>query len=115
MKYILLINGNESTMNTVPTVGDTGMSEQFAAYHQALVKAGVYVGGERLRPTSDATTVRVRDRKAVVLSGPYAETQEQLGGYYLIEAPDMDVAQDWAARCPAALWGHVEIREVQSG
>jgi hypothetical protein len=112
MKYILLINGSESTMNTVPTVADTGMSEEFAAYHQALVKAGVYVGGERLRPTSDATTVRVRDRKAVVLSGPYAETQEQLGGYYIIDVPNLDDAIHWAARCPSARAGSIEIRPI---
>jgi hypothetical protein len=112
MKYILLINGNEHAMNTVPTVADTGMSEEFAAYHQTLVKAGVYVGGERLRPTTDATTVRVRDKKAVVLSGPYAETQEQLGGYYIIDVPNLDEAIEWAARCPSARSGSIEIRPV---
>jgi hypothetical protein len=112
MKYILLITGNEASMNSLPTVADTGMSDEFGAYHHALVKAGVYVGGERLRPTSDATTVRVRDKKAVVLSGPYAETQEQLGGYYIIDVPNLDDAIDWAARCPSARAGSVEIRPV---
>jgi hypothetical protein len=112
MKYIMLITGNETTMNTLPTVADTGMSEEFAAYHQSLVKDGVYVGGERLRPTSDATTVRVRDKKAVVLSGPYADTQEQLGGYYIIDVPNLDDAIDWAAKCPSARAGSIEIRPV---
>lgn len=112
MKYMLLITGNEGTMNALPTVGNSGMSEEFGAYHQSLVKAGVYVGGERLRPTSDATTVRVRDKKAVVLSGPYAETQEQLGGYYIIDVPDLDQAIDWAAKCPSARAGSIEIRPV---
>jgi hypothetical protein len=112
MKYILLIAGDEATMNNLPTVGDSGMSEEFGAYHQSLVKAGVYVGGERLRPTADATTVRVRDKKAVVLSGPYADTQEQLGGYYIIDVPDLDQAIDWAARCPSARGGSIEIRPV---
>ena len=112
MKYILLIAGNEATMNTLPTVADTGMSEEFTAYHQSLVKAGVYVGGERLRPTGDATTVRVRDKKAVVLSGPYADTQEQLGGYYIIDVPNLDDAIDWAAKCPSARAGSIEIRPV---
>ena len=112
MKYMLLIIGDETRMNTVPTVADTGMSEEFAAYHQSLVKAGVYVGGERLRPTSDATTVRVRDKKAVVLSGPYADTQEQLGGYYIIDVPNLDDAIDWAAKCPSARAGSIEIRPV---
>ena len=70
MKFMLLIHGDESTMNSVPTVGDTGMSAEFGAFHEALVKSGAYVGGERLRPTSTARSVRVRDRKAVVLDGP---------------------------------------------
>jgi len=112
MKYMLLITGNENAMNSLPTVGDSGMSEEFGAYHQALVKAGVYVGGERLRPTADATTVRVRDKKAVVLSGPYADTQEQLGGYYIIDVPDLDQAIDWAAKCPSARAGSIEIRPI---
>lgn len=112
MQYMLLIMGDESRMNAVPTVANTGMSEEFAAYHQSLVKAGVMVGGERLRPTSQATTVRVRDRKAVVLAGPYADTQEQLGGYYIIDVPDLDHAIDWAAKCPSARTGSIEIRPV---
>ena len=92
MKYMLLIAGDEKTMNNLPTVGDSGMSAEFGAFHEALVKSGAYLGGERLRPTSAASTVRVRDQKAVVLTGPYAETQEQLGGYYLIDVPDLDAA-----------------------
>jgi hypothetical protein len=70
MKYMLLIMGDETRMNTIPTVGDTGMSEEFAAYHNALVKSGALIGGERLRPTTTATSVRVRDKKAVILTGP---------------------------------------------
>jgi len=112
MQYMLLINGDESKMNTVPTVGETGMSAEFTAFHDALVKSGAYVGGARLRPTSQATTVRVRDKKAVVLSGPYAETQEQLGGYYIIDVPDLDKAIEWASRCPSAQAGSIEIRPV---
>lgn len=112
MKYMLLIAGDETRMNVLPTIGDTGMSEEFTAYHQALVKAGVWVGGERLKPTTTATTVRVRDKKAVVLSGPYAETQEQLGGYYIIDVPSLDEAIEWAAKCPTARAGAIEIRPV---
>ena len=112
MKYMLLIHGDETTMNQVPTVGDTGMSEEFGAYHDALVKSGVLIGGERLRPTGTARSVRVRDHKAVVLDGPYAETQEQLGGYYLIDVPDIDTAVDWARRCPSARGGTIEVRPV---
>src|SRR5690606_2326983 len=95
-----------------PTVGATGMSAEFAAFHEALVKSGNYLGGERLRPTTAASTVRVRDQKAVVLSGPYAETQEQIGGYYLIDVPDLDAASEWAKRCPSARNGSIEVRPV---
>jgi hypothetical protein len=112
MKYMLLITGDETTMNTVPTVGDTGMSEEFAAYHEALVKSGAWVAGERLHPTTTAKSVRVRDKKAVILNGPYAETQEQLGGYYVIDVPDFDTAVDWAQRCPSARNGTIEVRPV---
>lgn len=112
MKYMLLISGDETTMNTVPTVGETGMSEEFAAYHAALVKSGALVGGERLRPSSASTRVRVRDKKAVVLAGPYPEIQEQLGGYYIIDVPDLDTAIDWAQRCPSARTGTIEVRPV---
>lgn len=115
MKYALLFAGDENRINAVPTVGKTAMSEEFVAYHEALVKAGVYVAGERLRSTANATTVRVRDKKAVVLSGPYAETQEQLGGFLIIDVPDLDRAIEWAARCPVALHGSIEIRPVWSG
>ena len=112
MKYLLLIMGDETKMNNLPIVGDTGMSEEFGAYHAALAKSGALVGGERLRPTSTATSVRVRDQKAVILNGPYAETQEQLGGYYVIDVPDLDEAIQWAKRCPSARNGTIEVRPV---
>lgn len=112
MHYMMLIMGDEKVMNTIATVEDTGMSAEFGAYHDALVKSGVWVSGERLRPTTAATTIRVRDKKAVVLAGPYAETQEQLGGYYIIDVPDLDQAIEWAAKCPAARAGAIEVRPV---
>ena len=112
MKYMLLIHGDEKVMNTLPTVGETGMSAEFGAYHDALVKSGVYLGGERLRPTTSARSVRVRDKKAVILDGPYAETQEQLGGYYLIDVPDIETAIGWAEKCPSARGGTIEVRPV---
>lgn len=111
MQYMLLIMGDESRMNP-PEVEDTGMSPDYHAFNQALVKAGAMRGGERLRPTSAASTVKVRDGKAVVLDGPYAESQEQLGGYYLIEAASLDDAIAWAIKCPAAADGAVEVRPL---
>ncbi len=112
MEYMLLIMGDESRMNTTANTNETGMSPEYAAYNEALTKAGVMRGGKRLRPTSATTSVRVRDKKAVVLDGPYSETQEQLGGFYLIEVPDLDAAIDWAKKLPAAQHGTIEVRPV---
>jgi len=107
MQFMLLIHGDESRMNVLE-----GMSPDYHAFNRALVKAGAMRGGERLRPTSAGAIVRVRDKKAVVLAGPYAETQEQLGGYYLIDVASLDEAVEWAARCPAAENGSIEVRPI---
>ena len=88
------------------------MTQAHGAYAEALVKAGAMQGGQRLRPTSDATSVRVRNGKTEVLNGPYAETREQLGGYYLIDVPDLDAALSWAARCPSSAFGTIEVRPI---
>jgi hypothetical protein len=69
-------------------------------------------GGERLRPSTDAASVRVRNGKSEVLNGPYAETREQLGGYYVIDVPDLDAALAWAARCPTSSYGTIEVRPI---
>jgi hypothetical protein len=74
--------------------------------------AGVNLGGQRLRPTSTAATVRVKNGKTQVLNGPYAEIKEQLGGYFLIDAPDLDAALSWASRCPGASHGVMEVRPI---
>jgi hypothetical protein len=79
---------------------------------KAMADAGVSKGGQRLRPTSTATTVRVQNGKAQVLNGPYAEVKEQLGGCFLIDAPDLDAAISWAARCPGAQYGAIEVRPI---
>ena len=86
----------------------------YGAYTEAMGKAGVLVGGNRLRPTTVATTVRVADGKSQVLNGPYAEIKEQLGGYFLIDVPDLDAALSWAARCPGASHGTMEVRPIWS-
>ena len=88
------------------------MSAAYAAYTEAMSKAGVLRGGDRLRPTAEATTVRVTNGKTEVLDGPYADTKEQLGGYYLIDVPDLDAALSWAARCPGASNGTMEVRPI---
>jgi hypothetical protein len=83
-----------------------------AAYAQAMVKAGIHVCGERLRGVGAATTVRVVDGRTQIADGPYAEAHEQLGGFHVIEVPDLDAALAWAARCPAAARGAVEVRPI---
>ena len=112
MKYLLMIYAGEAIENAM-SPEDTGeMMQAYGAYTEALVKAGVMQAGERLRPTSDATSVRVRGGKTEVLNGPYAETREQLGGYYLIDVADLDAALAWAARCPGSSHGTVEVRPI---
>jgi hypothetical protein len=112
MQYLLLIYSDESRMASMTPADGQQMSQTFGAYTEALKTAGALVGGERLRPTSAGTTVRVRDGKQQVLNGPYAETKEQLAGYYLINAKDLDEALGWAARCPGATYGTMEVRPI---
>ena len=112
MQYLLLIYANESAMLKAPKEASGQMIAAYTAYGEAMRKAGVHVGSNRLRPTIDATTVRAPEGKTAVLNGPFAETKEQLGGYYLIEAPDLDAALAWAKRCPGAAHGSIEVRPV---
>jgi hypothetical protein len=112
MQYLLLIYGNESAMLNAPKEASSQMLGAYMAYTEALKKSGVWVGSNRLRPTSEATTVRNPSGKKNVINGPFAETKEQLGGYYLIEAPDLDAALSWAARCPGAAHGSIEVRPI---
>ena len=112
MQYMLLIYGNEANAATADRATVERISPAYAAYTEAMQKARVMVGGGRLRPTSSATTVRTPDGKPQVLDGPYAETKEQLGGYYIVDVPDLDAAISWATRCPAASHGAVEVRPI---
>ncbi len=112
MKYMLLIYGNEAGMQAASKAQTEQMMGAYVAYTEAMQKAGVLVGGDRLQPSTVATTVRVADGKSKVLNGPYAESKEQLGGYYLIDVPDLDAALSWAARCPGASHGTMEVRPV---
>jgi hypothetical protein len=112
MQYLLMIHSDEKAMQSAPKEAIANMSAAYGAYTEAMIKAGVHVGGERLRPSSTATVVRTTNGKTSVLNGPYAEIKEQLGGYYLIEAPDLDGAIEWAARCPGAQFGAMEVRPI---
>jgi hypothetical protein len=114
MQYILLLHGNEAGFaQMAPEQQQQGMAA-YMAYSEALNKAGVMKGSNRLRPVATATTVRIVDGKTQVLDGPYADTKEQLGGYFLIDVPDLDAALSWAARCPGAGHGTVEVRPIWS-
>jgi hypothetical protein len=84
----------------------------WSVYIAAMQKAGIIVNGDGLQPPSTATTVRVRDGKRLVQDGPFADTKEQLGGYFIIDVPDLDTALDWAAQAPSALVAAVEVRPV---
>ena len=112
MQYLLMLNASEAGFaNMTPQQQQQGLAA-YKAYTEALVQAGVYVGSNRLRPVSTATTVKVVDGKTQVLDGPYADSKEQLGGYYLIDVPDLDAALSWAARCPGAGHGTIEVRPI---
>ena len=112
MNYLLMIHSDESAMQQLRTEDINGMIAAYGAYTQALQEAGVYRGGERLHPSSTATVVRMQKGKTSVLNGPYAEVKEQLGGYYVIDAADLDAAIGWAARCPGAQHGAIEVRPI---
>jgi hypothetical protein len=112
MKYMFLIYLDEARMASVKKEDVTKMMPAYFAYTEAMMKAGILVGGDQLAPTSTATTVRNADGKAKVLNGPYAETKEQLGGYYVVDVPDLDAALSWASRCPGAANGTIEVRPL---
>ena len=112
MKYMLMIYASEADENAMKPADIQGIMQAYGAYTEALAKAGALKEGERLRPIADATTVRVRGGKTEVLNGPYAETREQLGGYYVIDVPDLDAALSWAARCPSSGYGTIEVRPI---
>jgi hypothetical protein len=110
MKYLLMLYADEKAGAAIPPEQMAGFMGKMHAYQQALEKAGAFVATAGLSPTWDAKTIK-RDADALkVHDGPYADTREQFGGYYIIEAPDMDRAMELAAQCPAATWGSVEIR-----
>jgi len=112
MQYLLMIHGDEAAMQQARKEDMQAMMAAYGAYTQAMKEAGVYLGGERLHPSSNATVVRATNGKTSVLNWPYAEVKEQLGGYYVIEAADLDAAIGWAARCPGAQFGAIEVRPI---
>lgn len=112
MKYMLLGYVNEGHVAAQSPEQMQAEIGAHMAYVGALKEAGAWLDNKRLVPSGTAATVRQKDGKSQVLDGPYADTKEQFGGYWLIEAPDMDSALAWAARCPIAAHGIVEVRQV---
>ena len=112
MQYLLLIYENEAAAAKRGEVGMQAMMNEYRAFTQSIIQGGHFKAGDALQPTSTATTVTVRGGKTLTTDGPFAETREQLGGYYLIEAKDLDEAIAIAARVPSAKVGSIEVRPV---
>ena len=112
MQYLLTIYTDESGFANATPEDGMRMMAAYEALTAELKQAGVFVGGEGLQPTSTATTVRVRDGEPLLTDGPFAETREQLAGFYLVECADLDEAIGWAGKIPGAAIGSVEVRPV---
>jgi hypothetical protein len=112
MKYLLLIYGDESGWDDVTPEQSAQVMAAYEAFGREAAEAGAMVSGEGLQPTSTATTVKVRDGERMLTDGPFAETREQLGGYYLLDCANLDEAIGWAAKIPGASTGCVEVRPV---
>ena len=112
MQYLLMLYVDEAGFGRLSRAQQEEGVAAYVAYTEALTKSKALVGANRLASSRSATTVRMASGKAQVLDGPYADTKEKLGGYYLIDVPDLDAALSWAARCPGAEYGTIEVRPV---
>lgn len=112
MKYMLILASDPADEPTPDSDAFGAYMEEWAAYTQALVEAGAMVAGEALHDAGTASTVRLRDGRRLVTDGPYIESKEVVGGFYVIDVADLDQALDWAARIPNAHFGSVEVRPV---
>ena len=112
MEYLLMLHSEEAGWDQMTKEQQQQGYAAYIAYTEALKQAGALRGSNRLRPSANSTTVRVANGKPQVLDGPYVESKEQFGGYYLIDVADLDAAISWASRCPGASHGTVEVRPV---
>jgi hypothetical protein len=112
MRYLLMICTDESTIGALSPDESSAMLGEYLTWAEEMQGRGVLQGGERLRPTSDATTVRVRDGEVLTADGPFAETKEQIGGYFVVDCKDLDEAIEVAARIPGARHGTIEVRPI---
>ncbi|HUB51003.1 MAG TPA: YciI family protein [Terracidiphilus sp.] len=114
MQYLLTLYADESGWEKMTPEQQQQGYAAYMAYTQALKTAGAHVSSNRLRPSGTATTMKTVNGKTQVLDGPFADSKEQLGGYYLIDVPDLDAAMTWAGRCPGVQHGTVEVRAIWS-
>jgi len=112
MRYALLICTDETAMEAMSPEEAQASTATYMAFGEEMTKRGVLQGGERLRPTTDATSVQVRDGEVLTSDGPFAETKEQIGGYFVVEAKDLDEAIEIAALIPGAKFGSIEVRPI---
>ncbi len=112
MRYLLLINDEEAKFGTMSQSEIGKLMQDYNTFTEELIKSGAFKDAARLRPTATATTVRVRDGKTLTTDGPFVETKEQLGGYYLVDVKNLDEAIKWAAKIPSARNGSIEVRPV---
>ena len=115
MKYVMLVYETAANLEARNHTADEPYVAAWRAYYKAMTEAGVYVSGAPLREAGTATTVRLKNGKRQVQDGPIAEAKEQLGGFMILELPSLDAALDWAARCPAAATGALEVRPMDVG
>ena len=113
MRYLCLIYDDEKTWANMPKDKSDAMMGEYFAFTEGIKQSGHYIGGEALQPVHTATTVRLRNGKVSTTDGPFAETKEQLGGYYLIHAKDLNDAIQVASRIPSARLGSIEVRPIQ--
>ena len=112
MQYMLLIYDREDTWRSMPEEERNSVMGEYLAYTEALKKAGKYVAGDALQPTETAKSIRIRDGETTTTDGPFAETKEILGGYYLVDVDSEDEALEWGAKIPSARFGTIEVRPV---
>jgi len=112
MRYLMLICTDESADTATSPEEAAASTAEYGAWMEEMGKRGVLQGGERLRPTTDATTVRVRDGETLTSDGPFAETKEQIGGYFVVEGKDLDEAIEIAGKIPGARFGSIEVRPI---
>jgi hypothetical protein len=112
MRYILMICTDESSVAAMSPEEGASMMAEYATFGEEMGRRGVLQGGERLRATTDATTVQVRDGEVLTSDGPFAETKEQVGGYYVVDCKDLDEAIEIAAKIPGARVGTIEVRPI---